>query len=420
MIIQKKFDNHIESLRGFVALMVVIHHLSNLALHIDPNYTLKKPEFLDLAAHNGVLIFFALSGYVIGISNKVSLKFNTIGTYFKKRLIRLYPIYFICVTVPVVILSRELPIGQVIANFLFLQVLVSPTIPTNTPLWSLHFEIVYYIVYVVVSFFSINPILLTALSLVAGLVNFILFPQLGYLTSVAYGFCFWLVGLALAKYRLKANISAPVKCNLLISNLFLLLSISNLNLLNGLLRSVVSKVYPHGLVFPENLPPSHGSIHFIDFAVLPYCLLFIINFGMIKLRGAKTLSIILQITPLLKLIYIPFSHSDISNEVYLLPMIWYIISTIFFLMPDKLNLRLSQIIIKKLEYLGSISFAMYAIHHPIMVAIERVHFMSGSLLTYLIRVAAALVLTFFVSYLLERKYQPWIRNLILSPYNHKS
>jgi peptidoglycan/LPS O-acetylase OafA/YrhL len=87
------FNNHIESLRGFLAIVVVIHHLSNLGKNIDPAFTPNHLDLCSLPGHIAVLVFFVLSGYLIGLTNKEQMNYDEVMPYLKKRAIRLYPIY---------------------------------------------------------------------------------------------------------------------------------------------------------------------------------------------------------------------------------------------------------------------------------------------------------------------------------------
>ena len=62
------FNREMEGLRGLAALMVVASHLSLFRNFLDPDLPAMGMAFQQ--AHYAVLIFFALSGYVIGLTNR--------------------------------------------------------------------------------------------------------------------------------------------------------------------------------------------------------------------------------------------------------------------------------------------------------------------------------------------------------------
>src|SRR5476651_590347 len=133
---KKQFDYNLESLRGFCALIVLFHHIVIFRDHLDP---VSIPGHIlipyDPPGRLMVLIFFMLSGYVIGLVYSDKKDFS-ITDYIKKRLIRLYPIYIFSILITVLFFSESLKV--VIANLFFTQNILSVTIPFNQSLWSLN------------------------------------------------------------------------------------------------------------------------------------------------------------------------------------------------------------------------------------------------------------------------------------------
>jgi peptidoglycan/LPS O-acetylase OafA/YrhL len=89
----------IQAYRGFAALLVVTFHANLMA----NEYFTSTPvtEFFRFG-HSGVPFFFVLSGFIIYFIHKNDIgKPDRASTYLKKRIIRIYPIYWL-VTLPVV------------------------------------------------------------------------------------------------------------------------------------------------------------------------------------------------------------------------------------------------------------------------------------------------------------------------------
>src|SRR4051812_9204490 len=99
---QKKlaYNNKLEGLRGLCAVVVAISHF--LTFNFFQSFEIPYYNFLVHLefAHEAVLIFFVLSGYVIGLNhiNTPCNKKNVIA-YLKKRALRLYPIYVLAVII---------------------------------------------------------------------------------------------------------------------------------------------------------------------------------------------------------------------------------------------------------------------------------------------------------------------------------
>ncbi|AWG22198.1 hypothetical protein FFWV33_12075 [Flavobacterium faecale] len=114
---------------------------------------------IDLDAKAAVMAFLLISGISIGYSYDKNKK-----GFFRRRLIRIYPLYFIAVLFGVVLQyylnspfelpnTTMVPAGYLtsIANFLLLQGIIAITIPFNGPLWSIGVE---FLLYLMVPFLS--------------------------------------------------------------------------------------------------------------------------------------------------------------------------------------------------------------------------------------------------------------------------
>jgi peptidoglycan/LPS O-acetylase OafA/YrhL len=85
----------LDSLRGIAAICVLITHFTNLYDHFY-HYDFPISSLYRLGGSFGVHVFFTLSGLVIYYS--VNNKSSTVD-FLKKRLIRLYPTYWVCLII---------------------------------------------------------------------------------------------------------------------------------------------------------------------------------------------------------------------------------------------------------------------------------------------------------------------------------
>jgi peptidoglycan/LPS O-acetylase OafA/YrhL len=139
----------LDALRGIAALLVVLYHLSEMVkLHIAPN------GFL------AVDFFFCLSGFVIAFSYERRLAEQlSFRDFFVARLVRLYPVYFICSLLGLLIklvlqraATHEAPNWSSWSKYALLALFMWPTcltsihspdnFPLNVSAWSLFYELV--------------------------------------------------------------------------------------------------------------------------------------------------------------------------------------------------------------------------------------------------------------------------------------
>lgn len=151
----------LQCLRGLLALLVVISHLShwtNVVAGKQPN-----PHLVSIGAFS-VAVFFVISGYIIGfIHNKDIGKPVEIKSFLTKRIFRIYPAYitFLLLTIIASAAGLTLPKNHYSANNSIFDYLSSltlyPFIPHSTSslivAWSLYYEILFYIVF---SFLILN------------------------------------------------------------------------------------------------------------------------------------------------------------------------------------------------------------------------------------------------------------------------
>jgi exopolysaccharide production protein ExoZ len=145
---------NIQALRGLAALMVVLIHL----LSTHPSVSIGKPHMLyGWIGPIGVDIFFVISGFVVSLSAYSTYKNNkSVATFFLKRLIRVYPLYWIVfITASIfssyLYLSPEWLPKESNFNLFFLfketnyKVMVA---------WTLHYELYFYLTLSIILMFG--------------------------------------------------------------------------------------------------------------------------------------------------------------------------------------------------------------------------------------------------------------------------
>ncbi len=152
----------LEAIRGFAALYVVLSHTMPRAIVIAG-----KEFYVFRHAHEAVILFFLLSGFVIQYAYSTSAD-KSFRLFFAKRFLRIF-IPLACVfalNYLMVCLKQHglasLDWGNLAGNFLMLQqvdelwrqpMLVRPFLE-NLPLWSLSFEWWFYMIF----FFAVNKL----------------------------------------------------------------------------------------------------------------------------------------------------------------------------------------------------------------------------------------------------------------------
>ncbi|BBG66607.1 acyltransferase family protein [Hydrogenimonas sp.] len=221
---EKKFyinpflSNFLHFSRWLAAFIVVLSHVRAVTF---PSYAeLGKSEivwklfyFMTSLGHEAVIIFFVLSGFLIGgeiLRGMVNQKFNW-RKYTIKRVIRLY-----IVLIPALFLTSILDhlgyfffndlngydsffeggkesFGTFLLNLFMLQHSYGPLFGSNDPLWSLAYEFWYYLMFPLIAtfFFSrqwkIKLLSLITLILIAMLIN----------EKIILYFLIWLLGMAI-------------------------------------------------------------------------------------------------------------------------------------------------------------------------------------------------------------------------------
>ena len=141
----------LQILRGMAALIVVLFHLGG-------TFASDKYFGYDFFAspfsfgHSGVQFFFVLSGYIIYSVHKSDIsKPNRLLIFFKKRAIRIYPVYILIFSL-IYISAFFSPLRETLPNdFLTLLktifLLPQETSPVIGVAWTLQYEVVFYVIF---------------------------------------------------------------------------------------------------------------------------------------------------------------------------------------------------------------------------------------------------------------------------------
>jgi peptidoglycan/LPS O-acetylase OafA/YrhL len=146
----------LDVLRGFAALNVMVYHYTSRFIEI---FKIQNPPIFDwYVGHVGVELFFMISGFVIFMSLQ---NVKNIKEFIVKRLIRLYPAYWICIIITLVIATfYKIPRSdnfshfQIVMNFTMIQGLFEiPNI--DGVYWSLLPELFFYLLMAILYYIKV-------------------------------------------------------------------------------------------------------------------------------------------------------------------------------------------------------------------------------------------------------------------------
>ena len=136
----------LDGLRGICALAVLVRHLVYAAPWSTGNikfYPSLFFMFIASFAHVAVLVFFVLSGFVIGYTTPPKFTWKEAKHYVIRRLIRLYPIYLFAIFLTFALAETPYTILDVVGHLFFMQGWLVQLMKNNMPLWSLHYEFIF-------------------------------------------------------------------------------------------------------------------------------------------------------------------------------------------------------------------------------------------------------------------------------------
>ena len=197
---------YLELIRGVAAILVLITHI--VSLH--PKLKSMGLNTISNWGTESVIVFFILSGVVINLSYTNSPKSS--GEFIVNRIRRLYPQFLLGMIlglIALLVLGLQMPSASMLAGNLLmlstLQCYIFCTISSNLPIWSLSFEMAFYILFSLIIKTRIKILYWLLLSLIAipfyytNIEN----PYLKQLVAVFAFSSIWLVGYYVFEYRNK-------------------------------------------------------------------------------------------------------------------------------------------------------------------------------------------------------------------------
>lgn len=403
------FNKHLEALRAVAAVVVVWGHVIFHRYELDPNYRPVGIFSYIAPGHFAVILFFVLSGYVIGLTHAHRMRGHEILSYLHKRFIRIYPIYLVSLIAGLAVAGFTYSWTTVGWHLVFgINGFPAITIFENNPLWSLQYEVLFYLLFIPLSILNARPWWVAIISGLLSLVFLMTYPTgLGkFLSPYLIGFSIWSVGWALASLAL---IAKPVSYVTLVSTILLFLAVEPFNVLTTIGQKVLLMVAQHP-VGPFSLQGWNPSIISpIDFMALPYAVLIVLRFMHVRGRWWNVGYVLLQLLPFYTFKYLLAHRTEPAMQAIVIPVVCYLTSTLLFFWPTQKQLeQFCQQIIQALIPIGAISYGLYLIHFPVMAAFHRVGTFSGTVGLFEFRVVLLFAITFALAYLLEKFWQPFV------------
>lgn len=409
VINRNKFEHNLEALRAFAAFTVILNHIVAYCSVLLAGYHLRGIFRQNYPGHLCVLIFFILSGYVIGLTTRNKLEWSTVGTYIKKRLFRLYPIYVLAILLALLITQHHYSLTTVLANLFFLQrkggLGFLEELLTS---WSLHYEVLFYILFIPLSVYAVKPVWAFWASIVVGIFFQVVVPVES-LSMYGFGFSFWVAGLYLSRAQFPRF--TPSRATLL-GLLFLVLCATQLNFIVWLLTSK----FGLDLIGMPTRTFMAIEIRFSDLTYLPLGVLLITYFTNKRIPFARLLMAYVALTPMLSIVMEVVNNFyrgySVDFTEHLLAYVYYALGLILLAIGHYRKEQKDNTLPAFAVWLGSISYSVYLIH---LIVIYLVSYLPASAPTgfaFILRVGLLLGATIGISYLLEKKIQPRIVSLL--------
>ncbi len=339
-------------------------------------------------ASAAVMVFFCLSGYVIGLTYPEATTAPWVSSYLQRRAIRLLPVYFLGILLACAA-ATDLDPWNLVGHFLFLQnycdyagFWVLP-METNGNLWSLNYEVLYYLLFIPI---LAHRIPLGRVALLSGAVLLLAWYTAYlplFLGCYAAGFLYWLAGLALAW---RAPWSGPAKVNWLS---LLLLSYVTWKV-QGLRWALSS--------FP--MPSFFGpAVRLYSLDYLPVALCLLAGVSRRDFPGHQIVRAAAVLIPIVGLVH----QSRMGQGTEL----WIVYAVALIALPWKLSLTP----FRWMAPVGAISYALYALGRPIQeLVIRHSQSLPPNFFSYLLCTAVITVIAVMLSCYMDLRFYPQLRD----------
>jgi peptidoglycan/LPS O-acetylase OafA/YrhL len=388
-----------EGLRGFCALIVLYTHVLAPFRDVDPGYAPSSVFWWIEAGQGAVLLFFVLSGYVIGLTNQRPFSGTALRDYARRRALRLLPLYVLAVAASAAVRPVD-SWSTVLGNLLFLQNELPiagwhvPLLASNTNLWSLNYEMLYYTLFVGVWLAPRRWPLWLLGTLCVGVLAWRIPNGGNAIATYAAGWVFWLAGFGLARTAKPAESDAarlPWPALLL------------LWLATWHLKPLWS--FAHRF---ELLPDGSSWMNYSFCDIIPACVALLMAASGRRPRKAGIITLAALCIPLGFTLWSAARGRLMEPGHSLYYLLVAIASLLWFWRP-------SSHWFVRLAPIGMISYALYIFQRPVQwLVLDWLPLPSGTVQSFAFRALVTVVLTLVVSYVAERVLHPKIRQL-LSP-----
>jgi peptidoglycan/LPS O-acetylase OafA/YrhL len=393
----RQFEYPVEGLRGIAALMVLYCHLLAPEIALDPGYVPSGLFWTIETGHAAVLFFFVLSGYVIGLTNAADgWSKGAARNYLWRRFVRLYPMYFLAVVLGYAVRPVE-SWPDLLGNLLLLQNAAPygsveiPLLAGNTNLWSLNYELLYYLLFLVL---WARPRLIGAALAIS--VVLVVWFRLGgsvpqFLMSYAAGWIFWMAGLCLAWYAPSARDAREERAPWLS---YLLLFIATAKLLPAFY--IAQRFLGEGA--------EEGWVGFYKLDFVPICLACLAAAAGRRAAWVTAVRWIAVGWPAVYVLWRIARGHFLQNEGLIIPELMVVVAV------GLLWWRTSNAVLVKMAWIGGISYGIYIFQRPVQwLLLDHVGWLTGTWWTFALRFVMAVALTFVVAWVVEKRLQPLVR-----------
>jgi peptidoglycan/LPS O-acetylase OafA/YrhL len=380
----------LDSIRGWAALSVLTYHTFGLnALRNVPCVNWITAAQAHRAA---VLLFFTLSGYVIGATNKGPWSAPAVKRYGLRRFIRLEPIYLIGVLLGFAA-STHAPMWDLLGNGLFLQNMDAGNpsgvqlLQGNQPLWSVHYEVLYYLLFVIWWRWPSTIPLFLASGIVVSFGGERIAQVSPFWMSHATGIVFWLAGLLISR---SPQAGGTARAGSIWAHVSWLHAVHHATVLTAILRHF------------HFSGPQRSWLTCGDFALLPGCITLVALAAQRRPMGARAWPLLSFGMALLGCAVVIAGHEPLTEPRWAAVLFFTLAGAVAWIARFDRGLSLA-------ERVGSFSYGLYAVHMPILVLGFT---LAGSGRQPLVALACAAVcwaLSFALAALLELVLQPPIR-----------
>lgn len=389
----------IEAIRGGAAIYVMLGHI--VQLYQIPSHFPHYEFFIKTIfgyGHQAVLLFFIVSGFSITYSSSIAnlSDFNALKEYLFKRFRRIYPLFFIVLVVSLVVLQItgiDSSLARNILSFLFLTdtasgALINP-IPTNYPIWSLSYEVVYYLLFPVMLILwkKIGQkaifLLFLIVGIIAGLAGFAIWPN--HLFNLLQYYWIWIAGAMLADaYAHAKKFRIKYLKGLLVSSIALMLTIEEI--------------------------PIVAYWFWSFFFILLFLLFYIVNQELS--RRERIMNFGIGIGSMAICYFLTF-FEEIVYHANLLRVILSglgILNVVLYFIPEHFLKKSLRALLNPFVRSGSFSYALYILHWPLITLSVFLYskYFSSSFMVMFVLIAINILIIILTSWLLEERLQPVI------------